>query len=54
MSIKVGYLNDKYSYDNLNTYNNILRLNTFNDSNVITLNHDINSTTDVVLNFKNM
>lgn len=54
MSVKIGYLNDKYSYENLNTYNNILRLNSFNDSNIILLNHDVNSTQDVFLNFKNI
>lgn len=54
MSVKVGFLNDKYSFQNLNTKNNILRLNSFNDSNIILLNHDLNSTKDVFLNFKNI
>lgn len=54
MSVKVGFLNDKYTYENLNTKNNILRLNSFNDSNIILLNHDLNSTQDVFLNFKNI
>jgi hypothetical protein len=54
MSVKVGFLNDKYTYDNLNTKNNILRLNSFNDSNIIHLNHDLNSTKDVFLNFKDV
>jgi hypothetical protein len=54
MSVKVGFLNDKYTFDNLNTKNNILRLNSFNDSNIILLNHDLNSTKDVFLNFKDV
>ena len=53
MSIKVGYLNEDYTYDNLNNLNNILMLNSFNDSNVILLNNHDNTTDDVFLTFKN-
>lgn len=54
MSIRVGYSNDKYSYDNLNNYNNILRLNSFNDSNMIVFNHDASSLKEAFINFKNV
>lgn len=54
MSIRVGYLNDKYSYDNLNNFNNILRLNSFSDSNMIVFNHDAYSLKEAFINFKNV
>lgn len=52
MSIKVGYLNEKYTFNNLNNINNTVILNSFTDSNVIMINTDDNTTSDMFINYK--
>lgn len=52
MSIKVGFVNDNYMYDNLHQ-DNVLTLNAFTNSNVININHNANTTDDMLINYKN-
>lgn len=52
MSIKVGFVNDNYMYDNLHQ-DNVLTLNSFTDSNIININHNANTTDDMLINYKN-
>lgn len=52
MSVKVGFPNSKYTVSSLNNANNVLVLDSYFDSNVILLNHNLSSTDDVVINFK--
>lgn len=52
MSIKVGFANDNYMYDNLRQ-DNVLTLNAFTSSNVININHNANTTDDMLINYKN-
>jgi hypothetical protein len=52
MSIKVGFANDNYLYDNLRQ-DNVLILNAFTNSNIININHHANTTDDMLINYKN-
>jgi hypothetical protein len=52
MSIKVGYLNEKYTFNNLNNINSTVILNSFTDSNVIMINPDDNTTSNMFINYK--
>ena len=52
MSIKVGYLNEKYTLNNLQNENNTLRLNSFIDSNVILINHEKNTCQDMYISYQ--
>lgn len=54
MSIKVGFLNNRYEYNSLNKQDDILTLNSFVNSNVIQLNTEANSTNDIFIKFKNI
>jgi len=53
MSIKVGYLNENYTLDNLQTQNNTLTLNSFIDSNVILINHEKNTCQEMFISYQN-
>lgn len=53
MSIKVGFLNNRYNYDNLVRQDNSLLVNSFNNSNVIILNGETDTTDNVLIRFKN-
>jgi hypothetical protein len=53
MSIKVGYLNENYTLDNLQTQNNTLTLNSFIDSNVILINPEKGTCQDMFINYQN-
>jgi len=53
MSIKVGFLNNRYNYDNLVRQDNSLLVNSFNNSNVIILNGETGTTDNVMIRFKN-
>lgn len=52
MSIKVGFLNNRYNYDNLIRQDNSLLVNSFNNSNVIILNAETGTTDNVLIRFK--
>ena len=54
MSIKVGYLNENYSYNNVRNSTTALLVNSFDDSNVILLNTEKNTKADVFINYKNI
>ncbi len=53
MSIKVGFANDKYNYNNILRQDNILSLNSYSNSNVILLNNDAGTTNDTFMVYKN-
>jgi len=53
MSIKVGYLNEKYTYNDIIRANEALTLNSFDNSNIILLNTEANTTSDIFINYKN-
>lgn len=52
MSINVGFLNSSYSLDKFNTIDNRLIINSYNDCNIILLNHDSGSYPDALINYK--
>jgi hypothetical protein len=52
MSIKVGYLNEKYTLNNLQNENNKLILNSFFDSNVILINNEKNTCQDMYISYQ--
>ncbi len=52
MSIKVGYLNEKYTINDLQNENNTLTLNSFIDSNVILINHANNTCQDMYISYR--
>jgi hypothetical protein len=53
MSIKVGFLNNKYDYNNLIRQDNSLTINSYSNSNVIFLNSEAGTTDDIYIRFKN-
>jgi hypothetical protein len=53
MSIKIGFPNNKYNYDNLIGQDNTLIVNSFTNSNVIYLNGETGSTDNIYIRFKN-
>lgn len=53
MSIKIGFINENYNYNNLYNKNNILSLNSYDDSNIILINNDNNTTHDMFTVYKN-
>lgn len=54
MSIKVGYLNENYAYNNLQNAKSALTLNSFNDSNIILLNTESGTKDDAFIIYKNI
>lgn len=54
MSINVGFLNSDYSLDKFSTIDNRLIINSYNDCNIILLNHDDGSHTESLINYKNI
>ena len=52
MSIKVGFTNQNYTLNNIQNESTLLRLNSYNDSNIIILNSDNNTTSDVLITYK--
>lgn len=52
MSIKVGFLNNRYELQSLNNQDDILTLNSFANSNIIQLNTENNSTNDIFIKYK--
>ena len=53
MSIKVGFANDKYNYNNIIRQDNTLSLNSYINSNLIMLNTDTGTTSDALMVYKN-
>lgn len=53
MSIKVGFTNDNYSYNNLTQPDNKLTLNSYVNSNLISLNNLTGTTDNVFIQYKN-
>ena len=54
MSINVGFLNSAYSLNKFNTVDNRLIINSYNDCNIILLNHDDGSHPESLINFKDI
>jgi hypothetical protein len=53
MSIKIGFINENYNYNNLYNKNNILSLNSYDDSNIILINNQNNTIHDMFTVYKN-
>lgn len=53
MSINLGFKSDTYSLDKFENPENKIVINTYNNSNAILINTDIDSHNDAVINFKN-
>jgi len=54
MSINIGYLGNNYGTNNINSLDNNLVVNTYNTSNSININTNINSTSNALINYKNI
>ena len=54
MSINIGYLGNNYGTNNIGSMDNRLVINTYNTSNSININTNPNSTSNAVINYKNL
>jgi hypothetical protein len=54
MSINIGYLGTNYGTNNIGSMDNRLVINTYNTSNTINLNTNVNSTSNAIINYKNL
>jgi len=54
MSINIGYLGNNYGTNNIGSMDNRLIINTYNTSNSININTNPNSTSNAVINYKNL
>jgi len=54
MSINIGYLGNNYGINNIGSMDNRLIINTYNTSNSININTNPNSTSNAVINYKNL
>lgn len=54
MSINIGYLGTNYGINNIASIDNRLNINTYYTSNAININTNINSTSNSVINYKNL